>query len=405
MSSTQHFQQAKRLTSRRDPETFVYPDAALVELRRSGAWPKLEQYDPTVGAYEVVAVARYNEAREIIGSPMVVGGQSALKVEGSTSSIPGFITHMNGEDHRRVRSVVIRHLNHKRVQQMRPRVEYFIDELLSGLEARKHQVVDLVSGFARELPSLVMCDLLGMPYEDHVRLLDWVATILDLDSSQAQVHAATRALHEYLRENAARAKDAPGKDLLSTLVSESPELSPEEAVGLAVQIVAAGMDSTTRSTALGILCLLMYPDQREIVNEDGMTDAMADELLRFLSPIPSGIQRLATEDIQVGDKLLKKGERVMVSWLAANFDPEFIGDSPGLDLRRGRTAHLSFGFGIHQCPGQHLARLEMTAAVTILLRRFPRLELACAPEDLTWRANDVAYCVEELPVILEPRDG
>jgi cytochrome P450 len=193
----------------------------------------------------------------------------------------------------------------------------------------------------------------------------------------------------------------PGPDLLSTIVADSSsDLSEEEAVGLASILMTAGFDTASHATALSALSLLRMPDQLAIVRErGGLSERDADEMICYLMPVPSPRVRLASEDITIGQNSVRAGDRLMVSPLGANWDPALVGESPQLDLTRPRTMHVGFGYGAHQCPGQHLARLEVSVAVTKLFQRFRPLRLDGDPHDLGWRGKALIYGIGRLPVV------
>lgn len=390
------------LTGLRDPEGLIPPAESLLAARESGEWPEIEFFEPVVGDsgwLKARAVTRYEDVREILSQPDLIMGQAQLNEEGSHAAQPGFLLFLHGDEHLRVRRVLIRHLSLKRVQEMRPEIEEVVDQLIDELEAAGNSA-ELVVDFARKLPGIVMCDLLGIPREHAEMLIEWTEKPISLDVTPEEAHDAVMNIHDYASRLVQQRKQDPGEDLVSALVSDFAEtLSDEEIVGCVMNVIMAAMDTTTRITTLSALTLLMQPDQKAVVEKKGVFDeAMVDEMIRYLSPASSAQQRYATKDITIGQNSVKEGERVMVSLLAANWDPEFIGESPELDLERGRTAHIAFSFGPHQCPGQHLGRLEVSIAVSKLLKRLPTLRLAEEPKNLKWEKNNMIYSVTSLPV-------
>lgn len=390
------------LTGLRDPEALIPPAEQLVAARESGEWPEVDFFEPVVGDsgwLKARAVTRYEDVREILSQPDLIMGQAQLNEEGSHAAQPGFLLFLHGDEHLRVRRVLIRHLSLKRVQELRPEIEEVVDELLDDLEAQGNSA-ELVNDFARKLPGIVMCDLLGIPHDHAETLIEWTEKPISLDVTPEEAHQAVINIHEYAANLVQERKKDPGTDLVSALLSDFADtLSDEEIVGCVMNVIMAAMDTTTRITTLSTLALLMHPEQKAVVERKGVFDeAMVDEMIRYLSPASSAQQRYATKDITIGKNSVKAGERVMVSLLAANWDPEFIGDSPELDLERGRTAHIGFAFGPHQCPGQHLGRLEVSIAVTKLLKRFPTLRLADDPKNLKWEKNNMIYSVTSLPL-------
>lgn len=395
-----------RLTIEREQNDHISPSERLREARESGEWREFEFFDPMVGksgAQSARAVTRYADAREVLSQPgLVIGGLAdAAEQQGeSIAGQPGFLVFLEGEEHRRVKAVLSRHFGVKRVQGMRPEIERIADKLLDDLPADGATSADLYSAFFLPLPTLVVCYLMGVPYEDAHDLEYWSGLQTDITAPTEEVQAGAVALREYTAALVSRVKANPGGDLMSALVHDYIDtLSDEEVVGVAMNIFAAALDTTSRFGTLSTLTLLRNPEQLAYVREQGgLSEPDMDELLRFLSPATSTMQRYVTEDFTVGQNSMKKGERFMVSLLAANWDPEFIGDNPGLDLRRGRKSHLAFSYGTHTCAGQHLARLELSIALTKLFQRFPDLRFDGDYHDLGWMDNDLIYGIKSLPV-------
>ncbi|TAP39151.1 cytochrome P450 [Arthrobacter sp. S39] len=400
-SPRQEVQFPPRLTIERDAHDRVAPSANLLHARESGEWPIFQFFDPMVGGTGVKdakAITRYSEAREVLRAS---GTRLGIVVDAEEESLamPGMLLVGEGEGHRRAKSVLVRHLNPKRVQELRPELERIVDTLLDKLEATSRPV-DLVAEYTSQLPALMISHLLGIPYEEASQIDQWTRHQSDQTISAEQVQTAITELKAYTAEKVTRAREMPGGDLLSALVHDHTDvLSDAESVGLVFSIITASLDTTSRFSTLVILTLLRNAEQRAIVQETGgLTEANIDELIRYLSPAPSAQWRYITEDLVIGERSLKAGERVSVSLLAANWDPDLVGDHPELDLRRRPTPHVAFGYGMHQCPGQHLARLEVSILVSRLFERFPGLRLSAPADDLTWLESDLIYATTTLPV-------
>lgn len=403
MSSTNHAvtDETIRLTSRRDPTRFVPPSCDLAQARDSGRWRSIKILEPGVHTepHDATAVMAYRDVREVLSHPAVINGQAVFNVEGSRASQPGNLVYKDGEEHRRLRMVLIRHFTFKRVAAMRPRIEAIVDGLLDDVEAAGSPV-DLVPIYTRPLPALVFCELMGIPYGDHTDVLRWTDTLLSLSSTPEQNHAAVADITAWMTDHVRHVMKNPGEDLMSALVAGAGEnLTEEEAIGMGAIIMGAGIDTTSHSTALGILSLLQKPDQRRILEADGeLTSNAVDEMVRYVSPVPAAQLRHASQEVTIGQNSVPGGTSVMVSLLAANYDPELVGEKADLDLRRGRTSHVAFGYGAHQCPGQHLARLEMTLGISRAFQRFPNLTLNGDPEDFGWLRHNLIYGIGSLPV-------
>ncbi|WP_338178236.1 cytochrome P450 [Jatrophihabitans sp.] len=389
-----------RLTSQRDPHGHVAPGSELRAARDGGSWPTFEYREPGVHTDidHASAITSYRDVRELLGSTAIINGQAAYNVAGSRAQQPGNLLFKNGAEHRRLRRILIRHFTVKRVAALRPRVEELVDGLLDTVAAQGPGT-DLIENLTRPLPALVFCELMGVPYTHHQDILGWTQTLLSLDASFEENHAAAAAIKDFLTEIVRRVTREPGADLMSAIVAEGgDDLSEDEAVGMGTILLVAGMDTTSHSTALSILTLLQQPDQLAIVRAaGGLAEPATDELIRYLSPVPAAQLRCAAEDITLGENTLRAGDRVMFSLLAANWDPELIGSAPELDLTRPRPNHVGFGYGFHQCPGQHLARLEVSVTVTKLFERFPALA-AVTDDSLDWNERGLIYGINRLPV-------
>ncbi|BCW05898.1 cytochrome P450 [Arthrobacter sp. NtRootA1] len=400
-ASRQGAQFPPRLPIERDPVDRVAPSSKLAEARRSGEWPSFDFIDPMVGGsgvQDAKAITRYAEVREVLRAP---GTRLGIVVHAEEESLkmPGMLLVGEGEEHRRAKSVLVRHLNPRRVQELRPELERIVDELLDRL-ATQPSPIDLVAEYTSQLPALMVSHLLGIPYEEASKIDHWTRKQSDQTVSAGEVQTAISELKAYTAEKVTKARENPGNDLLSALVHDHTDvLSDEESGGLVFSIITASLDTTARFSTLVILTLLRNAEQRAIMQEaGGISEANIDELIRYLSPAPAAQWRYITEDLEIGEKSLKAGERVQVSLLAANWDPELVGDHPELDLRRKPIPHVAFGYGMHQCPGQHLARLEVSILVSKLFNRYPGLRLAEDIDDLEWLKDDLLYATRTLPV-------
>lgn len=384
----------------------ILPADDLVAARDSDAWPKVQFSLPIYaehGAFEATVLTRPDVAREALLAPQAVSGTKGLPgIANSIADQPGFLIHMSGDDHRRVRQVLMRHLTVKRVNTLRPRVEEIVNDLLDEME-RKGNTADLVTDFARPMSSAVICELLGVPHEDHEHFAAWTHGISHQDSTPEEAKASVVAMRDFLSRLADHVRANPGAGLLSALVHDhSDTLTNDEVVGLGILVFLGGFDTTTAGMALSTFALLEHPDQLAAVRDGEVPIADAlEELLRFTTPNAGSLQRLLTEDLPIGNRMIRKGERFIVSFLAANSDPTLVGDRPELDVRRKRVNHLAFGYGIHACAGQHLARLELQVALPALLNRFPTLRLNGNPEEFDWREVSSSYGVSTLPVAWE----
>ncbi|ALJ18878.1 cytochrome P450 [Microbacterium sp. No. 7] len=387
-------------TSRRDLNDRFTPACELADARDRGEWPemrfRLPQYTED---FRARGVTRVDEVRQVLGSPDFVMGLTGDRSPGSLAGQPGVLLYTNGAEHARLRRMLARSFTVRRVEALRPRIEEIVARLLDTIDTPRRQA-DLFAEYALQIPTQVICELLGVPYEDRAEFHAWAPVIMDLGQSRETVTATIRAVHDYVAVLVEAARRAPGDDLIGALVRDHGEsLSDEELIGLAMFVFIAGHDTTSNMISLSIVALLDHPDQLAAWrDDDGLTKGAVEELLRYVSSSTSLPNRLAATETHVGDRVVQAGERVVVSLVAANHDPQLVGASSGLDIRRSHVRHVAFGYGEHQCPGQHLARLEMSIAIPAALRRFPGMVLAVPKDALGWRPHASVYGLAELPV-------
>ncbi|MFJ1756166.1 cytochrome P450 [Kitasatospora sp. NPDC088134] len=348
-------------------------------------------------------ITRYEDARAVLsdprfsadsthpGFPFISAGARQL---GTTK--PTFI-RMDDPEHNRLRRMLTGDFTLRRTARLRPAIQRIADDLIDRMtEGRDH--ADLVADFALPLPSLVICLLLGVPYQDHAFFQECSRALLNREAGLDEIVAAQDRLTDYLDALTATKRDHPDDGILSRLVAEG-ELPIEEIGSMGRLLLIAGHETTANMTALSILDLLRNPDQLgRLRAHPETTPAAVEELLRHLSIVHSGLTRVAVEDVQLGDVLIKAGEGVIVQINTANRDEHRYPDPDTLDLDRDTRRHLAFGFGVHQCLGQPLARLELEIALETLLRRLPGLRLAVPFEEIRFRSEMLIYGVQSLPV-------
>lgn len=307
---------------------------------------------------------------------------------------------MDDPEHARLRRMVSGAFTVKRVEAMRPAVQRmvdgFIDRLLDGPKP-----VDLVQAFSLPIPSLVISELLGVPYDDHQFFQTNSKTLVSLTATTAERHAAHTALAEYLDRLVGDKLDNPADDLLSRLAAHvgAGELTRREAAGMGVLLLLGGHETTANMITLGILLLLRHPEQaarvREAEDPKVVVDAV-EELLRFIAHL--GRRRTALEDIEIAGQTIRKGEGVIMLGELANRDPSVFPDPDRLDITRDARRHQAFGSGTHHCIGQPLARMELQVIYPTLLRRIPTLRSATELDQVPFKYDAVIYGAHELHV-------
>ncbi|WP_280304151.1 cytochrome P450 [Nocardia abscessus] len=310
--------------------------------------------------------------------------------------IPGLFIAMDPPDHTRLRRKLTGAFTVRRMKMLEEHIIEITERQLDEM-ARLAPPVDLVKEFALPVPSLVICELLGVPYADRETFQINSAKFLVKDQPLDEKMAAYGAMTTYLAGLVTRKRAEPGDDILSDLARHD-DLTIEELTGVAFLLLLAGHETTANMLALGTFALLEHPGQlAELRADPDLLPDAVEELMRYLS-VADIFYRYATEDIELGGETIGKGSTVVVSLLAANHDPRRFDNPDTLDIHRKARGHLSFGHGIHQCLGQQLARIEMRAGFTGLLRRFPTLELAVPAGEVKLRTDMNIYGVHELPV-------
>ncbi|TVT57820.1 cytochrome P450 [Amycolatopsis rhizosphaerae] len=310
--------------------------------------------------------------------------------------VPGLFIAMDPPDHTRLRRKLTGAFTVKRMKQLEEHIVDVVERQLDEL-ARLTPPVDLVKEFALPVPSLVICELLGVPYADRENFQVNSAKFLVKDQDLDEKMAAYGAITTYLAELVTRKRAEPGEDILSDLARDD-DLGIEELTGIAFLLLLAGHETTANMLGLGTFALLEHPGQlAELRTDPSLMPGAVEELMRYLSVVDI-LYRYAAEDIELGGETIPKGSTVVVSMLAANHDPQRFDNPDTLDIHRKARGHLSFGHGVHQCLGQQLARIEMRAGFEGLLRRFPTLKLAIPSDEVKLRTDMNIYGVHELPV-------
>ena len=307
----------------------------------------------------------------------------------------GDLTGIDAPEHTRYRRLLTGYFTVRRMRALTTDVETISAEHLDAME-RNGSPADLVPAFARPIPALVICALLGVPYADRDTFQNHVFTLTSQSSTPEAQVAAIGAMHDYLLALVRAKRTVPADDILSALTTS--DLDDDELAGIGAFLLGAGLDTTANMLALGTFALLRHPDQLAALRaQPELVDGAVEELLRYLTVAHTGV-RAALEDVELDGQLIRAGESVTLAMGAANRDPLRFPDPDVLDVRRGGTGHLALGHGIHQCLGQQLARVEMRVAFPALLARFPGLRLDCAPEDVPTRPDANIYGVHHLPV-------
>ncbi len=328
--------------------------------------------------------------------------------EGMRASVdhrPKSVFTTDGAEHIRFRRILSPALTMKRVEAMKPVTQRITDEHIDAILAGP-QPADLVEGFALPIPSLVISELLGVPYEDHEFFQQHATMGVDRYATSDDLAAGATELSKYLvRLLEAKIAD-PAEDMVSDLGKrvKNGDLSVREATQLGTGMLIAGHETTANMIGLGIAALLREPDKvaekTEVfrVGDDAAVANAVEELLRYLSIIQNGQRRVALDDIEIAGETIRAGEGIIIDLAPANWDASVFPEPDVLDLERPARQHMAFGFGPHQCVGQQLARAEMVIAFRTLFQRIPTLKLAVDIDEIPFKNDRLAYGVYELPV-------
>jgi cytochrome P450 len=326
--------------------------------------------------------------------------------EGMLSTVhkrPRSVFTSDGEEHTRFRRMLSKPFTFKRVEGLRPAIQQITDEHIDAMLAGPRPA-DIVTGLALPVPSLVISQLLGVPYEDAEMFQHHANIGLARYATGEDTVKGAVNLNKYLAELVEAKMDNPAEDAVSDLAErvKAGELSVKEAAQLGTGLLIAGHETTANMIGLGVLALLQYPEQAAVLRDTDDPKVVAnavEELLRYLSIIQNGQRRVAAEDIEIAGEVIRAGEGIIIDLAPANWDANAFAEPERLYLHRsGAGQHVAFGYGRHQCVGQQLARAELQIVFHTLFRRIPTLELAVPIEDVPFKHDRLAYGVYELPV-------
>lgn len=387
-----------RLPMARDRGPFD-PPAGLAALAEQQPVTRLSYPDGSLGwlvtgfeeGNQIHLDQRLSAKSELRVSPVAPAGMPKMPAP------PGMFVFMDPPDHTRLRKQVAKQFTARRMEQLVAGIEELTDKKIQEMKAAGDQA-DLVEVLARPVPGQVICDLLGVPYEDRDSFQHQMENQLALDATPQQVMSQMMGVAMFLNGLVGAKRAQPGEDVISALI-EGGDLNDQEIVGIAFVLLFGGLETVTNMIALGTMALLTHREQWEkLCAEPDLVDGAVEELLRYLSIFQYGTTMTAMEDIQLGDVTVKAGEMVTVSLSAANRDPRKYGNPDELDVTRDAQNHMAFGRGIHVCLGAQLARVELRTVFGRLVRELPTLRLAEPAESGHFRVNHEIYGVERVQV-------
>lgn len=381
------------------------PPPDLRELGETGPLTRVRLWDGSTPWL----VTRHAEQRALLGDPRVSADSTK---DGYPQQRPGIMARrarsrsfiaMDDPEHARLRRMVTGTFTVRRIEEMREGiqriVDQFIDEMLAG-----PRPADLVAALALPVPSLVICQLLGVPYADHEFFQRASKTLINRNTPADIALETQGELLDYLDDLIGRKLADPGADLMSRVAVErvaTGEMTSRELGAMGLLLLIAGHETTANMIALGTYALLTHPDQLAAVRAADDPKDIArtvEELLRYLTIVHTGRRRVALEDIEIAGQVIREGEGIVLPSEIGNRDAAVFADPDALDVGRDARRHMAFGFGIHQCLGQPLARVELQVVYGTLYRRIPTLALAADPATIPFKHDSIVYGVYELPV-------
>jgi cytochrome P450 len=355
-------------------------------------------------------ITGYAEVRELFSDPRVSVDDRRPGFphwnEGMLATVhrrPRSVFTSDAEEHTRFRRMLSKPFTFKRVEALRPAIQKITDDHIDAILAGPRPA-DIVAALALPVPSLVISELLGVPYTDH-EFFQHHATIGLHRYATAEDNAkGATGLAKYLIRLVEAKMADPAEDAVSDLAERvtAGEIDVREAAQLGTGLLIAGHETTANMIGLGVLALLENADQAALIrdtDDEKVVATAVEELLRYLSIIQNGQRRIALADIEIGGEVIRAGDGIIIDLAPANWDPKVFDQPDRVDLARPNAGqNVAFGYGRHQCVGQQLARAELQIVYTTLLRRIPTLRLAVGVDEIEFKHDRLAYGVYQLPV-------
>lgn len=381
-----------------EPRTYPFNVAEALDL--DPLYAQLREQEPLSRVKlpygeEAWLATRYEDVKVVLGDPRFSRAATMERDEPRLRPRQqvGGILSMDPPDHTRLRRLVAKAFTQRRVEKLRSRTQDIADDLANSMIERGGPV-DLVEDFALPLPITVICELLGVPFEDREDFRVWSDAFLSTNKLTAeQVTDYMDRMMDYIAGLIAQRRAEPADDLITGLIAardEHDKLSEDEMVRLAAGILVAGHETTASQIPNFLHVLLTHPEQLQRLRADlDLIPSAVEELLRFVPlGVGAGFARYATEDVELGGVLVRAGEPVLSSVGSANRDEAVFGDPETLDLARAEASYVGFGHGPHHCLGAQLARMELQVALRTLLTRLPGLGFPNSPEaDVMWKTG------------------
>jgi cytochrome P450 len=388
----------------------VFPFDTPAELDAEPEYARLRREDPVprvrlVAGGEAYLASRYEDVRRVLSDP--VFSRAATSDPGAavlrpTRRNPYLMVSLDAPEHTRIRRLVARAFTTRSVEQLRPRVEQIVNELIDAMQERP-QPVDFVAAFAEPLPALVISEMVGTPPGDAHMVRRWLDISLSVTAyTPEEMRIAGEQMFDYLGELIAAKRAQPGEDLLTRMIQardQEDKLSEPELVTNAYLLLSAGYETTASLLANALFTLERHPEQWVAMREDpSLIPGAVEEMLRYVRIAKGVLERIATQEVELSGVKVPAGSTVIALHYSANRDEASVPDPDRFDIARESVQHLTFGAGIHHCLGAALARLELCVAFEGLLRRLPRLRPAVPASEVEWKHGLLTRSPVTLPV-------
>lgn len=292
--------------------------------------------------------------------------------------------------HADARRILLPAFSPKVIDPWRKEVEEICNKLIDDMG--DVDAIDAAVQYTQHIPVLVVAQMVGLPLSDADRFRGWVDMVLGgigAERSEERI-AQFAAMDEYLTKHIEDHIENPRDDLTSYLLDAEifgEKLSPRHVFGTILLLIIAGIDTTWSGIGSSLWHLASNPiDRRRLVENPGKIPMAVEEFLRAYAPVT--MARMVTDDMEFHGVQMKKEDRVLLPFPAANRDEKQFANPAVVNIEREENRHAAFGLGIHRCIGSNLARLEMNVAIEVFLKRFPDFELDTT-EQVTWSTGQV----------------
>ncbi|RBQ14877.1 cytochrome P450 [Spongiactinospora rosea] len=395
-------------------EKHEFPIARTCPFTPPPAYEEIREEEPVSrvrlpGGGWAWAVSRHEDVRTVLNDrrfsadrqhpdfPQLVEGEAASRRPDEDR----LLVEMDAPEHRPARKAVLGEFTVRRLAALRPRIQEIVDGQVNALLAGP-KPGDLVEALSLPVPSLVICEMLGVPYADHEFFQEHTAKMFKQSTPPEERQAATGAVRGYITDLVTEKEENPPDDLLGRQIVKlraDGTYRRTALAGMGFLLLVAGHETTANMISLSTMAFLRDPEQVALIKADpGRTLNAVEEMLRYFTIIDLATARLCVEDIEVGGQQIRAGEGVLALGYSANRDPRAFEDPDELDIERGVRHHVAFGFGPHQCLGQNLARMELQIVFDTLFGRVPTLELAMDVDELPFKDDATVYGLYRLPV-------